>query len=316
VSFQAPLLLLSLAAVPLIALVYAIAQRRRRRYAVHYTNVDLLATVAGRPWARHLPALLALLALAALLVALARPQHTVAAERRQATVMLVTDTSGSMVATDVKPTRLAAAKAAATTFVKAVPGDFRVGLVSFGSTPEQLVGPTTDHASVLAAVNGLQIRGATAMGDALELALRSARTPVSDIFGGSERLPAAIVLLSDGASDRGRDPVDVASEAKQAKVPIYTVALGTPNGTMTTRKGRTVRVPPDPLLLQDIARDTGGQFFAAPNAAQLNAIYKRVATRVSRIREKRQVTSAFAGGGLVLLLAASGVGLLRGGRLP
>jgi Ca-activated chloride channel family protein len=229
--------------------------------------------------------------------------------------MLVTDTSGSMLATDVKPTRLAAAQAAARTFTRKVPDDFRIGLVHFGSSAEQLVGPTTDHTQVLAAIDTLKVHGATAMGDALDLALRSAQAPVTDIFGGSERLPAAIVLLSDGASTRGKDPIDVAGQAKKAKIPIYTVALGTQNGVLN-RKGRRIRVPPDLLVLQDIARDTGGQFFAAPSAARLNAVYSHLATRVSHIKEKRQVTSAFAGGGLVLLLAASGVGLLRGGRLP
>jgi Ca-activated chloride channel family protein len=315
VSFQAPLLLGSLALVPLVAIAYVVAQRRRRRFAVHYTNVDLLASVAGRAWSRHVPALLALVALAALLVALARPQHTVAAERREATVMLVIDTSGSMLATDIKPRRLAAAQTAARTFTGKVPDDFRLGLIGFGTHASQLVGPTTDHSQVLAGINRLQVHGATAMGDALDLALRSATTPVADILGRSKRIPAAIVLLSDGDSTRGKDPITVAQQAKKAKVPIYTVALGTPNGTLT-QKGRTTPVPPDPLVLQEIARDTGGQFFAAPDAARLQDVYSHLGTRLAHVREKRQVTSAFAGGALVLLLAGAGVGLLRGGRLP
>jgi Ca-activated chloride channel homolog len=315
VSFQAPLLLASLALVPLVAVAYVLAQRRRRRYALHYTNVDLLAAVAGRTWGRHVPALLGLLALAALLIALARPQHTVAAERHEATVILVSDTSGSMLATDVRPTRLAAAQAAARTFTRRVPDDFRLGLVTFGSAAEQRVGPTTDHTQVLAAINTLKVAGATAMGDALDLALRSTRAPVSDIVGRAQRLPAAIVLLSDGASTRGKDPVDVAQQARKEKVPIYTVALGTRSGTLD-RNGRQVPVPPDPLVLQDIAHDTGGQYFSAPDAAKLNAVYSHLGTRLAHVREKQQVTSAFAGGALVLLLAGASVGLLRGGRLP
>jgi Ca-activated chloride channel homolog len=314
-SFEAPLLLAGLALVPVVAVLYVLAQRRRRRFAVHYTNVDLLAAVAGRTWSRHVPALLALLALAALLIAVARPQRTIAAERRQATVMLVSDTSGSMLATDVRPNRLAAAQAAARTFTRRVPDDFRLGLVTFSSTAEQKVGPTTDHAQVLAAINSLKVHGATAMGDALDLALRSTRAPVSDIVGRAQRLPAAIVLLSDGASTRGKDPVDVAQQARKEKVPIYTVALGTRAGTLD-RNGRQVPVPPDPLVLQDIARDTGGQYFSAPSAARLNDVYSHLATRVSHVREKQQVTSAFAGGALVLLIAGAGFGLLRMGRLP
>lgn len=321
-SFQAPLLLALLGLVPLAAAAYVLAQRRRRRFAVRYTNVAVLAAVsAGRSWARHLPALLGLLALAALLVALARPQHTVAAVRREATVLLLTDTSGSMTATDVKPTRLAAAKAAARTFARRVPSDFRLGLISFGSAAQQLAEPTTDHARVIAAIDSMQVHGGTAMGDGIQLAIDSARVPVPDGLGGRRRLPAAIVMLSDGASTRGADPVDVVQQIKKYKIPIYTVALGTPDGQLKHVNKQTgavtyERVPPDPLVLQDIARDTGGEYFAAPNAQRLSAVYRNLSTRLAHVKEKRQVTSAFAGGALVLLLAGAGFGLARSGRLP
>jgi Ca-activated chloride channel family protein len=322
VTFQAPLLLATLAAVPLIAAVYVLMQRRRRRYAVRYTNVDLLASVAGRSYTRHLPALLGLLALAALLVAIARPQHVVAAELHQANVILVTDTSGSMLATDVKPTRLAAAQKAARTFIKKVPNGFRIGLVTISNSAQETVGPTTDHDRVTAAINGLKVHGATAMGDALQLAIDSARVPVSDGLGGSRRLPAAIVLLSDGGNTRGADPITVVQKTKKYKIPIYTVALGTATGVLqhkdpqTGQVTSTERVPPDPLTLQDIARDTGGQFFAAPDARKLQAVYANLGTRLAKTKVKRQVTSAFAGGALVLLLVGAGFGMARGGRLP
>jgi Ca-activated chloride channel homolog len=322
VSFQAPLLLALLGLVPVAAAAYVLAQRRRRRFAVRYTNVDVLAAVsAGRSWVRHLPALLGLLALAALLVALARPQHTVAAVRHEATVLLLTDTSGSMTATDVKPTRLAAAQVAARTFARRVPSDFRLGLISFGSAAQQLAEPTTDHARVIAAIDSMKVHGGTAMGDGIQLAVNSARVPVPDGLGGSRRLPAAIVMLSDGASTRGADPVDVVSRIKRYKIPIYTVALGTPNGQLKHTNKRTgavtyERVPPDPLVLQDIARDTGGEYFAAADAQRLSAVYRNLSTRLAHVKEHRQVTSAFAGGALVLLLAGAGFGLVRGGRLP
>jgi Ca-activated chloride channel family protein len=316
VTFAAPLLLAGLALVPIVAVAYALAQRRRRRYAVRYTNVDLLATVAGRAWGRHVPALLALLALAALVVALARPQRTVAAERRQATVVLVTDTSGSMRATDIRPTRLAAAQAAARTFAQDVPDAFRLGLVRFSSVAEQLSEPTTDHARVLAAVNSLRAHGHTAIGDGLALALDSARAPVVDPLGGRTRLPAALVLLSDGANTRGQDPLTVAQRAKRFGVRVFTVALGTRTGVLIGRAGKRTPVPPDAPALQTIARDTGGQFFAAPDARRLQSIYAGLATRLSHTRERREVTSAFAGGALALLLAGAAVGLVRGGRLP
>jgi len=321
VTFQAPLLLGLLAVVPLVAAAYVLLQRRPRKFAVRYTNVDVLAAVAGRSWARHVPAALALLALAALLIALARPQRTVAAERREATVMLVFDTSGSMLATDVQPSRLAAAQAAGKTFVDAVPDEFRIGVIGFGTSAQQLSDPTTDHARVKTTIEGLQVAGATAMGDALKLAIDSARVPVPDGLGGERRLPAAVILLSDGASTRGADPITVVQQTKKYKIPIYTVALGSQNGVLThtnpaTGAVTTERVPPDLLTLQDIARDTGGQFFATADAQRLSAVYRNLGTRLTKTKEKRQVTSAFAGGAIVLLLAGAGLGLVRGGRLP
>ncbi len=320
-SFQAPLLLGLLALVPLAAAAYVWSQRRARKFAVRYTNVAVLAGVAGRSWTRHLPAALALLAMAALLTALARPQRTVAAERREATVILVFDTSGSMLATDVPPSRLAAARLAGKTFADSVPDTFRIGVIGFGSSAQQLAEPTTDHARVKTTIDALQVKGATAMGDALKLAISSARIPVPDGLGGERRLPAAIVLLGDGASTRGADPIDVVQDTKKFKVPIYTVALGTQNGTLThtnptTGQTTTEPVPPDLLTLQDIARDTGGQFFATADARRLQTVYRNLGTRLTKTKEKQQVTSAFAGGALVLLLIGAGMGLVRGGRLP
>ena len=320
-SFQAPLLLGLLALVPLAAAAYILSQRRARKFAVRYTNVDLLASIAGRSWMRHVPAILALLALATLLVALARPQRTVAAERREATVMLVFDTSGSMLATDVQPSRLAAAQAAGNAFTDAVPDEFRVGVIGFGSSAQQLAEPTTDHARVKTTISSLQVAGATAMGDALKLAISSARVPIPDGLGGERRLPAAIVLLGDGSSTRGEDPINVVQQTKKYKIPVYTVALGSQNGTLThtdpnTGQTNTEQVPPDLLTLQDIARDTGGQFFATADAQRLAAVYRNLGTRLTKTKEKQQVTSAFAGGALVLLLAGAGFGLARGGRLP
>jgi Ca-activated chloride channel family protein len=321
VSFQAPLLLGLLALVPLAAGIYVWSQRRARKFAVRYTNVAVLAGVAGRSYTRHVPAILALLALAALLIAIARPQRTVAAERREATVILVFDTSGSMLATDVQPSRLEAARLAGMTFADKVPDTFRIGVIGFGSSAQQLVEPTTDHARVKTTISSLQVKGATAMGDALKAAINSARIPVPDGLGGERRLPAAIVLLGDGASTRGADPIDVVQDTKKFKIPVYTVALGTQNGTLThtdpnTGQTNTERVPPDLLTLQEIARDTGGQFFATADARRLQTVYANLGTRLTKTKESQQVTSAFAGGALVLLLVGAGFGLVRGGRLP
>jgi Ca-activated chloride channel homolog len=315
VSFREPALLLALALLPLAIAAYVLAQRRRRRFAVRYSAVDVLATVAGRSWGRHIPAALALLALTALLIALGRPQRTVAAPQRQGTVMMVTDTSGSMDATDVAPSRLKAAQVAARALAKKLPEQFRLGLVSFNNAAEQLVAPTTDRNQVRAAIDGLKVHGSTAMGDGLDLGLRSARTPISDSNGRARRLPARLVLLSDGKSERGSEPVDVADRAKKLKIPIYTISLGTQAGTLN-RNGKSIPVPPDTVTLRDIAETTGGRYYAAPNAAKLEQIYENLGVRFSTKKVKQEVTSSFAGAALALLLASAVLALLRMGRLP
>jgi Ca-activated chloride channel family protein len=321
-SFREPLLLLGLALVPVALAAYVVAQRRRRRYAVRYTNVDVLASVATRvSWARHIPAALALLALAALLVALARPERTVAAEQRQATVVMVSDVSGSMNAKDVEPDRLTAAKKAARALADKLPRDFRLGLVAFGTTASQLVEPTTDKARVKVAIDSLKFAGKTAMGDGLALGLDSARAPVTDPDSGlPRRLPAAIVLLSDGANTVGSDPITVAQRARALKIPVYAVALGTPTGTLDhVRKDGTIKrtpVPPDTATLQEIARETRGGFYEAADAQKLTDIYRGLGTRFSTKKEKQEVTSAFAGGALVLLVAGMVAAMARSGRLP
>jgi len=321
-SFREPLLLLGLALVPLALAAYVVAQRRRRRFAVRYTNVDVLASVASRSgWTRHVPAALAMLALAALLVALGRPERTVAAEQRQAMVVMVTDTSGSMLATDVNPDRLSAAKAAGNALADKLPRDFRLGLVGFGTTASLLVEPTTDKLRVRAGLEGLQFAGRTAMGDGLAKGLEAARTPVTNELGVPQRLPAAVVLLSDGANTAGtEDPITVAERARKLRIPIYTVALGTAAGyiTHTRRDGTTWResVPPDTATLQEIARETRGRYFQAADAQRLTDIYRSLGTRLATRREKQEVTAAFAGGGLALLVFGMVAAMARGGRLP
>ena len=320
--FREPLLLLGLALVPLALAAYVVAQRRRRRYAVRYTNVDVLASVAARTsWTRHIPAALALLALAALLVALGRPERTVAAEQQAATVVMVTDMSGSMKAKDVAPDRITAAKRAAHALADKLPRDFRLGLVQFGTEVSQLVEPTTEKARVNTAIEQLKYSGKTAMGDGLDLGVDAARTPVTDPDTGlPQRLPAAIVLLSDGANTVGQDPITVAERARKLRIPVYAVALGTQNGYLehTDSSGNVTRtpVPPDTETLQEIARTTKGRFYQAADAGRLSEIYRNLGTRISTKKEKQEVTAAFAGGGLAFLLAGMVVAMARGGRLP
>ena len=315
-SFREPLLLAGLVLVPLAVLAYWVAQRRRRRYAVRYPAVDVLAGVAGSARGRHLPALLAVLALAALGIALARPERTVAVEQRQGTVMLVHDTSGSMQATDVAPDRLSAAREAARTLVNSLPEEFRLGVISFNTRVEQVSEPTTDRSQVLRALDSLKVQGGTSMGDGLRLGINAIRAPVIGTDGRPQRLPGAIVLLSDGASTKGEDPRRVAQIAKRYKIPIYAIALGTQNGMLRQKDGSMTPVPPDTATLDTIARETGGRSFTAPTARDLEAVYANLGKGLATRDEKREVTAAFAGGALALLLAGLVTGLLRTGRLP
>jgi Ca-activated chloride channel homolog len=315
-SFREPLLLAGLLIVPLALLAYWAAQRRRRRYAIRYPAVDVLAGVAGKARGRHLPALLALLSLVALGIALGRPERTIAVEQRQGTVMLVHDTSGSMQATDVKPDRLSAARDAARTLTRSLPEEFRLGVVSFNTRAEQLSEPTTDRSQVLRVLDNLKIQGGTAMGDGLRLGITAIRAPVIGTDGRPRRLPGAIVLLSDGASTKGEDPRRVAAEARRFKIPIYAVALGTPDGMLRQPDGSMSPVPPDNATLESIARTTRGRFFIAPTARDLEAVYANLGRGLAKRDAKQEVTAAFAGGGLALLLAGLVVGLLRQGRLP
>ena len=331
-SFAWPGVLLGLLLVPLVGAAYVLVQRRRARYAVRFTNLDLLAAVVQRApgWRRHVPPALLLLALAALLVGLARPEVTVRKPREEGTVVLTTDVSGSMTATDVRPDRLTAARSAAKTFVRVLPPRFRTSLVTFSSVAQVVAPPTTDRRVVASALDTLQASGGTAMGSAIERALQAAQLPGDGLraqvpaspggaTGGARRRgepPAVILMLSDGANTEGPDPVGVAAEAKRLRVPIYTIALGTSAGVVQEPDGTTVPVPPDDATLRRIAEDTGGRFFRAPDEEDLRAIYEDLGSRFGFIAEKREVTVAFVAGGVVLLLAASGLSLLWFGRLP
>jgi Ca-activated chloride channel family protein len=317
VNFGSPAVLLALFAIPAIIGIYALAQRRRRRYAVRFTAVPVLAGVlaAGSVsrWRRHLPAALLLAALAALLVALAKPQTTVAVPVEKASVMLVTDQSGSMRADDVAPSRLAAAQQAARDFLGRVPKELQVGAVSFSDVPQSVSPPTTDREDVRSLIDGLNADGGTAAGDALQSALDA----LDDAgVGGKGRPPAAIILLSDGATTTGSDPVEVAREAGKRDIPIYTVALGTPDGTVPGGFGGSIPVPPDPETLREISKASGGTAYTANDADQLSGVYENLGSRLGTKQEEREITAVFAGGGLILLLGAAFAGLRTTGRLP
>jgi Ca-activated chloride channel homolog len=300
-SFAAPLFLLGLLAVPLGAALHALARRRRRRYAIRFPGAPLAATLAAPSWRRRVPGGLLALAAAALAVALARPEATVAVPVEEASVVLVTDVSRSMQATDVAPDRLSAAQAAAERFLDEAPEDLRVGVVAFSDTARVLQPPTTEHDRVRAALGSLVADGGTATGEGLDAALRSLRRP-----------PAAVVLLSDGAATTGRDPLTVAQEAGERRIPVYTVALGTADGVVDG----SLPVPPDPEALREIAGASGGRAYEAADGDSLAAVYEELGSRLGTREETREITAGFAGVGLLLLGGAMAASLRWTGRLP
>jgi Ca-activated chloride channel homolog len=320
-SFATPFILWGLLLIPLALVGYWLVQRRRIKYAARFTNLDLLANVvdASPGRRRHVPAALALAALAALVVAMARPQAVVAVPRDDATVLLTMDSSASMTATDVAPTRLDAAKSASSSFLDELPDRFRVGLVSFSNTVSVLEEPTDDRDSVRSALDAIEGDVGTALGDAIVESVALAPTPEEQQSWGGKSL-FAILLLSDGANSIGREPLDVLDQAKEAGVPIYTIAFGTPDGTIeiTNDAGftQTYAVPPDPETLRTVAEETGGRFFEAPTEADLQAVYREIDSQVSYEDQERELTAAFAGAGAVFLLLGAGLSALWFGRIP
>lgn len=317
-SFSSPLLLLGLAVVPVLIAWYVSQQRRRVRAAQAFVAPALTLSVAPRRpgWRRHAPMLVVAIAIAALIVAAARPQRTVAVPVNSAAIMLANDVSSSMTATDVSPSRLGAARRAASRFLAGVPGSAQVGLMKFARRPALLQSPTTDHSLTQAAIAQLQPGGGgTAIGDTITTALQ-VLTKLSP--KGGKRTPSAIVLLSDGSSNFGSAPLAAARQAKADHIPIYTIALGTPTGTIPIKRGsQTVNtpVPVSPQELAQIASISGGRAYTVANSANASAVYAHLATQLGHKKVKRELTAGFAGGGLVLLLLGSALSLLWFGRL-
>ena len=314
-TFAAPGFLAALLLVPLAIAALVVSRRRARRYAVRFTAAPSLklAGAVVPAWRRQLPALAALAAIAALALALARPERTVAVAVERSSIVLVSDHSRSMLAEDVYPDRMTAAKRSARQFIDRLPDEMRVGAVAFSDFPDAIRAPSQDHDEARSVIDGQVADGATATGEALESAVELLRRERE----GPRKTPAAIVLLSDGKTTVGRDPVDVAAEAKRLGVPIYTISLGTEDATVPNPGfGPPLPATPDPETLEDIAETSGGRAFAAEDNEELSTIYNALGSRLGTKNEKREVTGAFAGGGLLLLLVAALGSVRRGARLP
>jgi Ca-activated chloride channel homolog len=319
-SFASPPLLAGLLLLPLLVLGYRYLQRRPNRYAVRYTNLDVLATVVDstRSWRRHAGLALFLLALTALLVGFARPSVNRLADREEATIVLVIDVSGSMQAKDVEPTRLAAAQKVVRDFMKRLPERFQVGVVAFSETAEVAAPATADRQLAIDAIDYLYPQRGTAIGDGLARGVEVARAAEAGNAG--QRRPAAILLLSDGSQTEGvLLPQEGAARAKSFKIPVYTIALGTPEGVVEFNRfggTRIIPVPPDKPTLRQIAATTGGRFYEAESVGDLRSAYDKMGSLVSKVKRKQEVTFAFLAGGLVLLLAAAGIAVVTFPRLP
>jgi Ca-activated chloride channel family protein len=305
---------------PLLVLGYRWLQRRPTRYAVRYTNLDVLASVVESTWSwrRHAGLALFLLALATLLVGFARPSVNRLADREEATIVLVIDVSGSMQAEDVEPTRLEAAQQVVREFMKGLPERFQVGVVAFSETAEVAAPATEDRQIAIDAIDYLYPQRGTAIGDGIARGVEVARAANAG-QAGTER-PAAILLLSDGSQTEGLLlPLEGAGRAKSFKIPVYTIALGTPDGVVEFNRfggTRIIPVPPDPATLRQIAATTGGKFYEAETLGDLREAYEKMGSLVSKVERKQEVTYAFVAGGLVLLLAAAAIAVITFPRLP
>ncbi|SHN39239.1 VWA domain-containing protein [Cryptosporangium aurantiacum] len=314
-------LLLGVAA---LAVAYVLAQRRRGRYAVRFTNLRLLDRVAPqRPaWRRHVPAGLFLVMLVLLVVGLARPQAETQVPREQATVLVAVDVSRSMLASDVAPDRLTAAKDAAREFVAGLPEQFNVGLIGFAGSAVVLVPPSTDQAAMDAGIGRLTERSVgqpgTAIGDAIATSLDQIRSASGDAE--DEVPPARVVVLSDGANTAGQSPEDAARLASQLGVPVDTIAFGTSDGVIDAGNGGTYGaqqpVPVDGQTLETVAGATGGQYYQAGNAEELREAYSDIGSLVGYEIELQDVSARFTGAGLVLAVLAALASLLWFARLP
>ncbi len=315
IRFQAIHWLLLILAVVALAAGYIFVSLRRKTYAVRFANLALLRSVAprGPGWRRHVAAVAFLLSLLALVTAMARPTTFVKVPRERATVMIALDVSLSMMATDVAPSRIAAAKAAARQFVGELPPTFNVGLVSFAGTATVVVSPTKDHDQLTSAIDDLQLAESTATGEAVFAALSALESVPPD--GAKVPAPGRIVLLSDGFRTAGRGNEEAAAAAREAKVPVSTIAFGTDEGTVELQ-GQPVPVPVDRDALRALAESTSGRYYSAATGGELRDVYRDLGSSIGFRRVPREITTWFLGLGLMLAFGAGAMSLVWTSRLP
>ncbi|HEX5334454.1 MAG TPA: VWA domain-containing protein [Propionicimonas sp.] len=314
-SFLNPERLWVLLIVPVLIAGYIYLVLMKKKTGMRFTNTAILGQVVPKQsqWRRHLAVALSIAALVALSLAWARPNGIEMQPRERATVVLVIDISLSMKATDVKPTRLDAAKEAALTFIKALPAQYNLSVVSLSGNPSVRLPPTTDRVQAQQAIRSLKVQESTAVGESIYTALSALQMAPKGTD--STPAPGAIVLLSDGQNTAGRSPAQSANEARKQSIPIYTIAYGTENGYVDL-DGKRERVPPDKALLAGIAVATGGQAYTAENLDQLDRVYNNIRSEVGQTPVKKETTALWAGYGLAFAVVAALAAVSLGARWP
>jgi len=314
-TFLNPERLWVLLIVPLLIAGYIFLVLMKKKTGMRFTNTAILGQVVPKQsqWRRHLAVALSIAALVALSLAWARPNGIEMQPRERATVVLVLDTSLSMQATDVKPTRLDAAKDAALTFIKALPAQYNLSVVSLSGNPSVRLPPSTDRVQAQQAIRSLKLQESTAVGESLYTALSALQMAPKGTD--SSPAPGAIVLLSDGQNTAGRSPAQAANEARKQSVPVYTIAYGTENGHVDL-DGKRERVPPDKALLAGISSATGGQTYTAENLDQLDRVYNNIRSEVGQTPVKKETTALWAGYGLAVAVVAALAAVSLGARWP
>ena len=320
-SFDWPIGLLALVALPVAVGAYFALDRRRAGDAARFSTPALFPNVVARAPGRlrHLPAAVLLLGVAALLTGFARPHANISVKREEATVVLALDVSRSMTATDVPPTRLAAAQAAARQFLETIPARFRVAVVTFATRAHVATPATANREVASEALSEIRSGEGTALGEAIQLSLRAIRSASAD--GSPEPPPASILLISDGAQTQGQvTPLQAARRARTAGVPVSTILIGTPNGVVERPlpggyRERT-RVPPDPAALRQVATTSGGEFFQVVDEARLRSVYEELGSRLGHHTKRTEITVAFAGAGMTLFVVAGALSMFLLRRLP
>jgi Ca-activated chloride channel family protein len=333
-QFLWPLMLWLLLLVPVLVVAYILAQRRRQHYALRYASLSLVKEALGRGpgWRRHVPPALFITSLAVMLFALARPATVVTLPAQEGTVILTLDVSGSMRAQDLKPDRLEAAKVAARSFIEKQPSGVKIGVVSFSDNAFLVQAPTDDKAAILAAVNRLTPQRGTAIGSALLTSLNAVfeeanaeggppnstadPTPTPTPLPQGVYEPAIIVLLTDGESNRGPRPLDVVNQLAARGVRVYTIGVGTTQGTVLSTGGRSMRVRLDEATLKAVAEATDGTYYNASTEKDLKAIYDNLSTHLVFTRQQTEITAVFTGIAVALSLIAGVLSLLWFNRLP